>query len=81
MMRHLLHMLILRLMLKVVTRTILVMTVEMMMVVTMLMKTRRKRRMKILAIMGQCITNTPLKMRMGSFAFSCGKFYSTWVIP
>jgi hypothetical protein len=30
---------------------------------------------------GQCITNIPLKMRMGSFAFFCGKFYSTWVIP
>jgi hypothetical protein len=53
----------------------------MMMVVTMLMETRRKRRMKILAIMGQCITNIPLKMRMGSFAFFCWKFYSTWVIP
>jgi hypothetical protein len=71
-------MLILRLMLKVVIRTILVMTVEMMMVVTMLMETRRK---KILAIMGQCITNIPLKMRTGSFAFFRGKFYSTWVIP
>jgi hypothetical protein len=68
-------------MLKVVTQTILVMTVEMMMVVTMLMKTRRRRRMKILAIMEQCITNTPLKMRTGSFAFSCEKFYNTWVIP
>jgi hypothetical protein len=68
-------------MLKVVTRMILVMTVEMMMVVTMLMETRRKRRMKILAIMGQCITNIPLKMRTGSFAFSCGKIYNTWVIP
>jgi hypothetical protein len=45
-------MLILRLMLKGVTRMILVMTVEMMIVVTMLMKTQRKRRMKILAIMG-----------------------------
>jgi hypothetical protein len=45
------------------------------------METRRKRRMKILAIMGQCITNIPLKMRTGSFAFSCGKIYNTWVIP
>jgi hypothetical protein len=57
------------------------MTVEMIMVVTMLMKTQRKRRMKILAITGQCITNTPLKMRTSNFAFSYGKFYSTWVIP
>jgi hypothetical protein len=49
--------------------------------VTMLMETRRKRKMKILAIMGQCIINIPLKMRTGSFAFFCGKFCSTWVIP
>jgi hypothetical protein len=57
------------------------MTMEKMMVVTMLMKTRRKRRMKILAIMEQYITNTPLKMRTDNFAFSCEKFCSTWVIP
>jgi hypothetical protein len=81
MMRHPLHMLIQYLMVKVVTRTILVMTVEMMKEVTMLMETRRKRWMKTLAITGQCITNIPLKMRMGSFAFFCGKFSSTWVIP
>jgi hypothetical protein len=74
-------MLILHLMLKVVTRTILVMTVELMMVITMLMKTRRRKRMKILAIMGQYITSTPLKMRTGSFVFFCGKFYSTWDTP
>jgi hypothetical protein len=57
------------------------MTVEMMMVITMLMKTQRRKRMRILAIMEQCITNIPLKTRMGSFAFSCGKFYNTWDIP
>jgi hypothetical protein len=81
MMRHPLHMLIQCLMVKVVTRTILVMIVEMMKEVTMLMETRGKRRMKTLAITGQCITNIPLKMRTGSFAFFCGKFCSTWVIP
>jgi hypothetical protein len=80
MLRHLLRMLILHLMMKVVTRTILVMTVEMMMVVTMLIEIQRRKRMRILAIMEQCITNTPLKMRTGSFAFFCGKFYSTWDI-
>jgi hypothetical protein len=57
------------------------MTVEMMKEVTMLMETRKKRRMKTLTITGQCITNIPLKMRMGSFAFFCGKFCSIWVIP
>jgi hypothetical protein len=72
-----LHMLIQCLMVKVVTRKILVMTVGMRKVVTMLMETRRKRRMNILAIMGQCITNIPRKMRMGSFAFFCGRFCST----
>jgi hypothetical protein len=45
--------------------------------VKMLMETRRKRRMKTLAITGQCITNIPLKMRTGSFAFFCGKFCDT----
>jgi hypothetical protein len=79
--KHPLHMLIQRLMVKVVTRTILVMTMEMMKEVTMLMETRRKLRMKTLAITEQSITNIPLKMRTGSFAFFCGKFYSTWVIP
>jgi hypothetical protein len=53
----------------------------MMMVITMLMKTRRRKRMRILAIMEQCITSTPPKMRTGSFVFSCGKFYITWDTP
>jgi hypothetical protein len=75
MMRHLLHMLILHPKLKMVTRTILEMTVELIMVVRMLMKTQR--RMRILVITEQYITNTPLKMRTGSFAFSYGKFYNT----
>jgi hypothetical protein len=74
-------MLIQCLMVKVVTRTILVMTVEMRKEVIMLMETRRKMRMKTLAITGQCITNIPLKMRTVSFPFFCGKFCSIWVIP
>jgi hypothetical protein len=55
--------------------------VGLMMVITMLMKTRRRRRMRILAIMEQYITSIPLKTRTGSFVFSCGKFYNTWDTP
>jgi hypothetical protein len=76
-----LHMLIQCLMVKVVTKMIQVMTAEMRKVVTMLMATRRKMRMKTLAITGQNITNIPLKLRTDSFAFFCGRFCSTWDIP
>jgi hypothetical protein len=57
------------------------MTAEMKKVVTMLMATRRKMRMKTPAIMEQNITNIPLKRRTNSFAFFCGRFCSTWDIP
>jgi hypothetical protein len=76
-----LHMLIQCLMVKVVTRMIHVMTTEMRKEVTMLMATRRKMRMKTLAIMGQNITNIPLKLRTDNFAFYLGRFCSTWDIP
>jgi hypothetical protein len=60
---------------------ILEMTAGMMMMTTMQMKIRRRKRMRILAIMERCITSTPLRMRTGSFVSFCVKFYSTWGTP
>jgi hypothetical protein len=68
-------------MVKEVTRMTPVMTVWVRKVVTMLLATRRKMRMKTLAITEQNITNIPLKRRIDSFAFFCGRFCSTWDIP
>jgi hypothetical protein len=79
--KHPLHMLIQCLMVKEMTRMTPVMTVWARKVVTMLLATRRKVRMKTLAITEQNITNIPLKLRMDSFAFFYGRFCSTWDIP
>jgi hypothetical protein len=81
MMRRLLRLLLLHPLLKVLIRMILEMTAGMRMMTTMLMKTRRRKRMRIHAIMERCITSTPLRMRTDSFVSFCEKFCSTWGTP
>jgi hypothetical protein len=76
-----LHMLIQCLMVKEVTRMTLVMKVLVRMMVTILLATQRKMRMKTPAIMEQNTTKILLKLRMDSSAFFCGTFCGTWDIP
>jgi hypothetical protein len=61
-------------MVKEVTRMTPVMTVWVRMMVTMLLVTQRKMRMKTPAIIEQNTTNILLKLRMDSSAFFCGMF-------
>jgi hypothetical protein len=48
---------------------------------TTLMKTLRRKRTKILAIVELSTTNTPLRMRMVSSAFFFVRYCSTWGTP
>jgi hypothetical protein len=72
--KHSLHLLIQCLMVKEVTRMTPVMIVWVRMMVTMLLATQRKMRMKIPAIMERNTTNILLKLKMDNSAFFCGMF-------
>jgi hypothetical protein len=81
-MMHPLRLLLLHPMLWVVIRMIQEMTVEMRMkMTTTLMKTLRRKRTVILAIVELSTTNTPLRMRMVSYVFFFVRYFSTWGTP
>jgi hypothetical protein len=79
---HLLRLLILHPMLWVVIWMIQEMTAEMRMkMTTTLMKTLRRERMIILAIVELSTTNTPLRRRTVSSVFFFVRYCSTWGTP
>jgi hypothetical protein len=81
-MMHPLHLFLLHPMLWVVIRMIQEMTAEMMMkMITTLMKTLRRKRKIILAIVELSITNTSLRMRTVSSAFLFVRYCNTWGAP